>query len=175
MEIELERTFLVKKLPEDLKEKSNIAEIIDIYIPKSIEHPILRIRKRGNVFEITKKAPLVGNDSSEQSEQTIPLTEEEFKSLSEINGKRFRKIRHYYNFENRVAEIDVYKDGLEGLVVADFEFESSIEKNNFQMPDFCLADVTQEKSIAGGILAGKEYSDIKPFLDKYNYQRILVE
>ena len=41
---ELERTFLLKHLPKDLA-KCRSKEIIDIYIPKSREHPTLRIRK----------------------------------------------------------------------------------------------------------------------------------
>lgn len=172
MEIELERTFLVKRLPEGF-EKSDSIEIIDIYIPASAEHPVLRIRKRGDSFEMTKKMPLVGTDSSEQHEQTIPLSETEYQELSRIKGKRFRKIRYYYNFENRTAEIDVYQDDLEGLVVVDFEFDSSEKKNSFQMPDFCLADVTQEKAFAGGMLAGKAYSDVEPFLAKHGYRKIV--
>lgn len=39
------------------------------------------------------------------------------------------------------------------------------------MPDFCLADVTQEKFTAGGILAGKKYSDIEAELEKYGYKK----
>lgn len=173
MEIELERTFLIKKVPENLKDCKSI-EILDIYIPQSIEHPILRIRKRGDVFEITKKAPMEKSprDSSEQEEQTISLSEKEFSELATLEGKRFRKVRYYYPVNNNTAEIDVYLDDLEGLVLVDFEFSSNEEKNNFAMPDFCLVDVTQEKSVAGGILVGKKYSDIKPFLDKYDYQKI---
>jgi hypothetical protein len=35
-----------------------------------------------------------------------------------------------------------------------------------------LADVTQEEFIAGGWLAGKKYSDIESFLNKYNYKKL---
>ena len=69
-EIELEKTYLLKYLPEDIKDKQSI-EIFDIYIPKSADHSILRIRRRGEVCEITKKQPIHGNDSSEQEENTI--------------------------------------------------------------------------------------------------------
>ncbi len=171
MEIELERTFLAKFLPPGL-EKANSKEILDIYIPATVDHPCLRIRKVGEIMEMTKKSPIKGNDSSEQKEETIKLNQEEYDALTSISGKRFRKNRYYYNFENQVAEIDVFQDGLKGLVLVDFEFTSSEEKNKFQMPDFCLADMTQERFAAGGILAGKEYADIKPFLDKYNYKKI---
>lgn len=173
MEIELERTFLLKNIPVGL-EKCKSIEIIDIYLPKSAKHPILRIRKKGDVFEMTKKYPLVGKDFSEQEEYNISLSKEEFKELSEIEGKRFRKIRYFYPLDGKTAEIDIYLDALRGLAFVDFEFDSRAEKDKFKMPHFCLADVTQEKFVAGGMLAGKKYSDIEPFLKKYNYKKIMA-
>ncbi len=173
MEIELERTFLLKEKPEGLERCKSI-EILDIYIPQAVPHPILRIRKRGNVFEMTKKSPIKNNDSSEQKEQTISLSEKEFAELSALSGKRSRKIRYYYPVDNFTAEIDIFLDNLEGLALVDFEFNSTEEKRNFVMPEFCLTDVTQEEFVAGGFLAGKKYSDIEPFLNKYNYQKLNI-
>ncbi|MBU4275020.1 hypothetical protein KKE19_04390 [Patescibacteria group bacterium] len=175
MEIELERTFLVKSLPNAIK-NCDLAEIIDIYIPKTVDHPILRIRKVGSVCQITKKAPTKGKDSSEQYEKTIPLSEEEYKELSTLEGKRLRKIRYYCPWEdksvkNKTVEIDVYLDDFKGLVTADFEFDSVVNKDNFLMPDFCLVEVTQAKYIAAGWLAGRKYSNIEPFLNKFNYKK----
>ncbi|OIO47192.1 MAG: hypothetical protein AUJ31_00175 [Parcubacteria group bacterium CG1_02_39_15] len=170
MVLELERTFLLKELPKGLKDCKS-EEFFDIYIPRSVPHPILRIRKRGDVLEITKKSPQ-SFDAGEQVERTIPLSEKEFAELSTLPGKRLRKIRHYYPINGRVAEIDIFLDSLEGLGLVDFEFSSIDEKSGFKMPDFCLADVTQEEFAAGGYLAGKKYSDIEPFLKKYNYQKL---
>lgn len=172
MEIELERTFLLKKFPVDLKTLRSM-EVFDIYIPQVVEHPILRIRKKGDKYEITKKYPVEGKDSSCQSEETIPLTEEEFLEFSKLEGKRVRKIRHYYPLGDgdNMAEIDVFQDDLKGLVLVDIEFKEVDRKDNFAMPDFCLADVTQEKFTAGGILAGKKYSDIEAELAKYDYKK----
>ncbi len=171
MEIELERTFLLKYKPKGLEE-SESKEIIDIYIPDSSPHAVLRIRKAGDKYFITKKTIISGTDSSEMQEQTIPLSKEEWEALSTLKGRRFRKIRHYYPFEGKTAEIDVYLDGLEGLVVVDFEFTNIEDKNKFQMPDFCLLDVTQEETTAGGMLAGKEYKDIESFLNQHNYKKV---
>ena len=127
MEIELERTFLIKYVPKELKNCKSV-EIIDIYIPKSASHPVLRIRKSGDKYMITKKEPIKGTDSSKQSENTISLSKEEYRELSLIKGKRFRKIRYYYPFNKLTAEIDVYKDKLKGLIIVDFEFKSVKEK-----------------------------------------------
>ena len=54
IEIELEKTYLAKYLPGGLKDSPS-KEIKDIYIPESIDHPVLRIRKRDDKYEITKK------------------------------------------------------------------------------------------------------------------------
>lgn len=170
MEIELERTFLLKKYPADMKTLRS-TEVFDIYFPQAALHPNLRVRKKGEKFEITKKHPVEGTDSSRQSEETIPLTKEEFLEFAVLQGKRVRKIRYYYQAGVDMAEIDVFQDDLEGLVLIDFEFKTIEEKNNFVMPDFCLAEVTQEKFTAGGILAGKKYSDLETDLKKYNYKK----
>ena len=172
MEIELEKTYLLKYFPEDLKEKPSI-EIFDIYIPKTVDHPHLRVRKRGEVCEITKKEPLDGKDSSEQSEYTISLTEDEFSALKNLDGKKLHKIRYKYPYGENVAEIDVYQDDFKGLVFVDFEFKTRQDKDNFVMPDFCLAEITQEKFCAAGWLAGKKYLDIESFLNKYGYRKII--
>jgi len=170
MEIELERTFLLKKIPVDLK-TLEFREIFDIYIPKSAPHPILRIRKKGDKFEITKKHPVKTGDYSRYSEETIPLLEEEFLELAELPGKRVRKIRHNYPVGANIAEIDVFQDELKGLILIDFEFKTMEEKNDFIMPEFCLAEVTPDKTFTGGLLAGKKYSDIEAQLSKYGYNK----
>ena len=90
-----------------------------------------------------------------------------------FQGKNVRKIRYYYDYSGTQAEIDVFQDGLLGLVLADFEFSSKEDKNNFEIPEFCLADVTQDKCFAGGMLCGKSYGDIEVHLNELGYERIM--
>lgn len=170
--IELERTFLAKEIPSELKD-CKFKEIIDIYIPKSENHPILRLRKNGTNFEITKKQPVKGKYSSKQKEDTIILSEKEFNSLSKLDGKKLHKLRYYYDYNGRVAEVDIFLDELKGLVLVDFEFAKEEEKDNFKIPDFCLADVTQDVFCAGGILCGKSYKDIEKDLRRCNYKKLI--
>ena len=167
--VELERTFLAKRIPDLTGCRKK--EIIDIYIPKTAVHPVIRIRKNGNTFEITKKEPVDG-DCSKQTEKTIPLTPEEFEALSRIDGKKLHKIRHLLDWNNRTAEVDVYQDPLAGLVLVDFEFRTEEERDRFVPPDFCLADITQEEQVAGGMLCGKSYEDIAPWLEKFGYKKL---
>lgn len=170
--IELEKTYLLKFLPEGLRD-SKSKEIIDVYLPKNSVHPKLRLRKNGNKFELTKKTPVQDGDASRQTEQTIVLSEEEFNDLnSQLDGKRIHKIRYYYNYNGRTAEIDVFQDDLQGLILVDVEFDNLSERDGFAIPDFCLAEVTQELFIAGGMLCGKNYTDIEGDLEKFNYKSL---
>jgi len=169
--IERELTFLAKRLPEGLAD-CKFKEVLDIYLPKESRHPTLRIRKNGDKYEITKKEPINEGDSSEMLEETIPLTKEEFQELSTIEGKRVRKLRYYYDHNGKTAEVDIFQDDLKGLVIIDFEFETSEEKNTFEMPDFCLANITQEEFIAGGMICGKCYEDLIKDLAKFDYKKI---
>ena len=171
--IELEKTYLAKELPGGL-EDCEFKEIIDIYIPKSSEHPKLRIRKNGNKFEATKKKPVRDGDASRLEEQTIILTEDEFNAFQKLDGKKVRKLRYYYNYNERTAEIGIFQDSLKGLVAIDFEFATVEEKDSFEMPDFCLADVTQEVFLAGGMICGKSYEDIENNLKRFNYKKLFL-
>lgn len=170
--IEIERTYLAKFLPKNLK-SCEYKELIDIYIPESAQHPDLRIRKNGDRYEITRKRPVDLSDSSRQDENTIILSRDEFEYLSSLKGKRIRKLRYLYHYNDFIAEFDIFQDELKGLVLVDFEFESEVERDIFSMPDFCLEDVTEEVFIAGGVLAGKGYKDIEKELEKFKYKKIL--
>jgi len=172
--IELEKTYLAKNMPENLQ-NCKFKEIIDLYIPKHSEHPKLRIRKNGNKYEATKKEPINNKDASCQEEQTIILTKLEFEALQKIDGKMVRKLRYYYNYNGRTAEVDIFQDNLKGLVVVEFEFSTVKEKNIFKMPKFCLADITQEIFIAGGIICGKSYKDIEDNLNKFGYRKLFIK
>jgi adenylate cyclase len=168
--IELERTFLARKMPKGI-EKCRHVDIEDLYVPKSAEHPTIRIRKSGSRMEITKKQPVAG-DPSEQHEHTIELDENEFQAFSRLPGKTLEKTRYFYNLNGIVAEIDVFRGALAGLVLVDFEFVSRGEMERFSAPDFCLAEVTSEVVFAGGMLCGKSYSSIEPTLKKYGYNSL---
>ena len=170
---ELERTFLAKELPAGLLESPS-KEMLDIYLPAASPHPILRIRKSGDKYEITNKKPIDDSDRSRQLEQTIALTKEEYDDLSQVPGRRVQKTRYIYPHEGYTYEIDVFHGNLAGLVLIDIEFKSVAEKDAFVAPSFCGPEVTQESFLAGGMLAGKSYSDIETDLGKFGYIKIVT-
>jgi CYTH domain-containing protein len=171
--IELEKTYLAKEIPKGLS-TCEFKEIIDIFLPKESRHPCLRIRKNGNKFEMTKKKPVNDSDTSCQEEQTIKLTENEFAVLNKVDGKKVHKLRYLFNYENRVAEVDIFQGDLKGLVVVDFEFDSLETKESFSLPSFCLTEVTQEEFIAGGMVCGKSYRDLEDDLNRFGYKKLFL-
>jgi CYTH domain-containing protein len=178
IELERELSYLINELPENLnKFPSKIIE--DNYIPREADHPVIRIRRDGDNLFITKKYPKdtadgVGDgDSSHMIEHTIPLSRAEYEALNSCDGRRFKKRRFAYEIDGHKADLDVYLDKLAGLAVIDFEFKSEEEMNSFKKPNFVGADITQDHSLAGGMLCGKSYADITGHLKaKYDYEPI---
>jgi adenylate cyclase len=174
VELEREKTYLLKELPAGLA--SCRSEVIsDAYIPASALYPILRLRHRGDRYELTKKEQLDDADASRQTEHTIHLTPDEAVAFEVVKAKRATKRRYYCTVDGYPAELDLYQDDLVGLVVIDFEFESDEAMDALEIPDICLADVTQDEAIAGGVLAGKTYADLAPLLQKYHYEPLYLE
>lgn len=171
--IELELTYLAKSIPSNLKTYPS-KKILDLYVDNGTPHPDLRIRQRGDSYEITRKTPTQEGDASKQLEVSIEINKEEFESLAGTAAHRVGKTRYFVPYGNKTAEIDVFEGGLVGLVLVDFEFLTEAEKDSFTPPDFCLADVTQEEFIAGGVLAGKSYADIAPRLEEFGYGKLIV-
>ncbi len=165
--LEFERMFLAKSLPdlENCKKK----EVIDVYYPKTSEHPVVRLRKNGDTYEITKKSKL---ESGVFQEQTINLTLEEFNAFAQLDGKKIHKIRYFYPYKGRTLEIGVFQGTLHGLVIVDVEFANKEEAETFTTPDFCLAELKHKEFLAGGLLCGKSYADIEHHLLEHGYKKI---
>lgn len=171
---EIELTYLARR---DISSKIaglTPKPMLDIYVPGSDAHPGLRIRRSGEKHEITKKRPIKEGDSSHMLETTIPLTQEEFADLALVPGKRVEKDRYIYKEGGHAYEIDVFRGALSGLVLVDIEFETLGEKSKFTKPLWCLADVTQEKFVAGGMICGKKYADIEGDLARFGYEKIII-
>lgn len=170
--IERERTFLLKHLPKDLQTFPK-KEIFDMYIPTDVEHPVIRVRKKGDDMVIMKKVDIEGEDGSLREETIIPLTKHEYRGFLNIPSKKLMKIRYDMPWGNLVAEVDIFQQDLYGLAMVDFEFQTEDASKTFQVPDFCLAEVTFDNDFAGGMLAGKQYQNLKPKLEKYGYRPLL--
>lgn len=162
--LEIEKSFLVRKLPANLSSfKSEKIKQGYIETPGSK----LRIRSKGDKFELTKKARANPNDASVQTEETIMLTAQEFERIWPLVDKYLEKIRYTIPLDKGLtAELDVYQGNLAGHAVVEVEFESEEQMKSFEAPEWFGRDITQEDFSANDFLAGKSFVEIKHYLDE---------
>ena len=158
---EIERSYLVAVVPDDLEEYPS-EEIKQSYL--SLADPPLRIRQKGSKFEMTKKIFLVEERHSAE-ETTIPLTSDEFDLLWPLSKKSLLKTRYYIPLrkDGLIAELDVFKGKLRGLLMVEVEFNSIEQMNRFTSPSWFGRDVTNEAYASNFFLAGNEFHEIKGF------------
>ena len=146
---EIERKFLVRKMPDGLTSYPN-NEISQGYLVSLDDGTQVRLRKKGDSYTLTFKRG-TGNI---REEREVELTAKQFDSLwPATDSKRLVKTRYEIPLGGRVVEIDVYHDRHEGLVVAEVEFNDEEASRNFQPPDWLGDDVTGDPRYSNQLLA----------------------
>lgn len=168
-ELEQELTYLAARIPDGLQQCKHV-KMHDVYFPAAAEHAFVRVRQKDSSYEFTKKTSADPTNAGIMLEENVSLTKEEFEALAKGDGRGLQKTRYYLPYQGFTAEVDIFEGDLQGLVIIEFEFKNRADMDAFVQPDFCLADVTNDGTIAGGILAGKTYADIAERLAKYKYQ-----
>jgi hypothetical protein len=164
---ERERRFLLAVVPED-DEPIRTAAIADRYI-------------RGTRFRLRRSVETVGVDSQVilKLTQKIPeegggpglittayLSEAEFKAFSVLPADPLVKTR----LSIPPFGVDVFTDALEGLTLAEAEFESDEEMNKFHPPAFAVAEVTQDVRFSGARLATTPRQDLLALLRDFELE-----
>ena len=123
----------------------NLSELTKIYISdKYIFESKLRLRKFVNDKRyITYKFCKKYGKQSILSEPIVNvyLDEIEFNLLNKLNGLIVNKTRYYYNRQNYTMAIDIFDDN-PMQIIAECEFKSENDANQFVSPVFCIAEVT---------------------------------
>jgi CYTH domain-containing protein len=146
---EIERKFLVRKLPEELTTYPS-TEISQGYLVSTDDGLQVRLRKKRDQYTLTYKRGL-GNV---REEREVALTEEQFSTLwPATEGKRLTKTRYDIPLGDRIVEIDLYGGRHEGLVVAEVEFDDEESATGFQPPDWLGDDVTGDPRYSNQLLA----------------------
>jgi len=119
---EIERKFLLKQLPDQLK-RSRHSIIEQGYLATEPAGRQVRLRKKGKTASLTFK---VGR-GAHREEREIKLSPKQFAALwPGTAGRRLRKVRYDIPWKNLVIEIDVYRGRHAGLVVAEVEFPDQV-------------------------------------------------
>ena len=136
--IEIERKFLVKKIPDNLDTYERI-DMIQGYLNTA---PVVRVRKENDDYVLTYK----GSGLLSHSEYNLPLNKESFEHLlKKCDGIIISKSRYKIPLENGlIAELDIFKGDLDSLKLVEVEFGSVEEANNFIPPEWFGEDVTTD-------------------------------
>jgi CYTH domain-containing protein/CHAD domain-containing protein len=89
-------------------------------------------------------------------EVEIQLDPDQFAELWPLTeSRRLLKARRQIPIgpEDKLADVDIYKGDLEGLVVAEIEFASEAESEQFEVPDWLGAEVTGDQRYSNQSLA----------------------
>jgi adenylate cyclase len=148
---EIERKFLVKSLPHNLKRARHFI-IEQGYLATESAGRQVRLRKTGKATSLTFK---VGR-GSHREEREIKLSQKQFAALwPGTAGRRLRKVRYEIPWDNVMIEIDVYRGRHAGLVVAEVEFRNTASCGRFKAPWWFGREVTREKRYSNVRLALK--------------------
>lgn len=134
--MEIERKFLIKELPSNL-DTYNFHDIQQAYL---CTDPVVRIRKQDNNFFLTYKSA----GMMTREEYNLPLTQDAYCHLLEkADGNIITKRRYLIPIEhNLTIELDIFDGVKKGLIMAEVEFPSVEEANNFNIPKWFDEEVT---------------------------------
>lgn len=151
---EIERKFCVKKMP-DLAACKGV-EISQGYLSVGEDGTEIRLRRKGEQFYQTVKQ----GKGVQRTEVEVELNRAQFDTLWPLTeGRRVEKVRYEIVEGIWVIELDVYRDRLKGLVVAEVEFETVDESSRFVPPSWLGRDVTDDDRYKNATLACKGTPD----------------
>ena len=158
--MEIERKYLVAKLPDNLEQFSHI-EIEQAYLCTS---PTLRIRRMGDSYILTVKERLTSSSSAiHNREEEFTLSPQSYQHLlSKCDTGRVDKTRYRIdlfqltgneNYRNLTAELDVFHGRHDGLLLVEVEFPNTESANSFTPPEWFGEDVSSDPCYRNSFLA----------------------
>lgn len=166
--IERERKFLLRELPSPLTRASEHVQIWDNYITGTR----LRLRKirvpqtKQWKLKLTQKFTPAPPDFSRTIITNTYLSAYEYQVFSVFEANEIRKNRYPFEYEGRKYSIDVFLGALWGLILAETDFETDEEMDNFTLPSFAVRDVTNEEMFTGGMLVNLTIEELRSELEK---------
>jgi len=155
--MEIERKFLVKNLPTEW-ETYPCCQIEQAYLSTE---PVIRIRRKDDQYFLTCK----GKGLLAREEYELELTREEYQNLlPKAEGHIISKCRYMIPHKGYTIELDVFSGRFDQLVVAEVEFASEEEANDFQLPEWFGKEVTYDPAYTNAALSKEDIckNDIIP-------------
>lgn len=148
MGLEIERKFLLPEAPAWLQELPG-ERIQQGYL--AVEGSVevrLRRSEKGRVLAVKR------GSGRTRDEVEVELAANAFDPLWALtDGRRVCKRRHLLEASEGTFEIDVYEEGLSGLIVAEIEFNSEAGATAFDPPAWIGTEVTDDEGFSNQQLA----------------------
>ncbi|MBQ9155299.1 MAG: CYTH domain-containing protein [Eubacterium sp.] len=158
--MEIERKFLIKKLPEDIDSYPH--ELIrQAYISTD---PVIRIRRKGESFILTvKSSGLMAREETELS-----ISEKSFDQLmTKTEGLVIEKVRYKIPERDQLTiELDVFQGVYAGFIMAEVEFEDISQARAYLPPAWFGREVTEDTDFHNSTLSRRTPQDIVLFFEK---------
>ena len=159
MSDEIERKFLLRGLPENLKyTHQNRIKQGYLALEKNRE---IRLRQKGEKYYQTVKTGT--GLHREELETNIPQTQFDL-FWKATEGLRLEKIRYTSLWHKQTVEIDEYLGPLKGLYSAEVEFKNKKDAARFQPPPEFGEEITFDTRYMNRSLARTGTHDLKPLL-----------
>lgn len=158
--MEIERKFLIEKehLPKHLSAYPH-NDLEQAYI---ITEPVLRIRRKNNVYILTYK----GQGLMKREETEFPLTKDSYqKLLTKTEGNVITKTRYILPESHKLTiELDIFHGLFEGLYLAEVEFPNEEMALSYTPPYWFGKEVTNETTFHNSTLSQMCEKDIKALI-----------
>lgn len=169
-EMEIEKKYMVHRLPENLNNFEH-KKIEQSYLNKG-GAPI-RLRKfiNGNQIRcVFSKKARIAEGSFECIEHNIELPESIYQELLEAKeGRTIIKTRYKIPLTDGLhIDLDVFHDFFDGVCMAEIEYSSIEQANNYKVPDWLGEELTNSEKLANGYMAtqAKDISEYTDFIPK---------
>jgi adenylate cyclase len=144
---EIERKFLASAIPDEAGEGT---PVVQGYLPLATDDSELRVRRKGDATVLTVK---YGRGLS-RGEDEVPISTEAFAALWPLTeGRRIEKTRYEVPHAGAVIEVDEFGGELEGLLLAEVEFDSVGASERFDPPGWLDREVTDDPRYGNRTLA----------------------
>lgn len=147
MSREIERKWVVEAMPPGMLEGASAETLRQGYLPPEAQ---VRVRRVDERCVLTVKA----GSGIERLEIELEVSPEDFAALWDLTpGRRLVKQRHRIPVGDHTAELDVFADELDGLVLVEVEFVDLEAAHAFEPPPWFGEEVTDDGRYANATIA----------------------
>ena len=149
--MEIEKKYLVSHIPDNLDE-FQCRHIEQGYLSTN---PVVRVRRDNDEYYLTYK----GKGMMVREEYNLPLTREAYEHLiKKADGNIISKKRYELpDNSGHTIELDIFEGVFEGTVLAEVEFSTVEEADNYIAPDFFIKDVTNDSEYHNSNMSKKRF------------------